>query len=223
MKILLLEDELMLQSAISEYLETLGHECLVFNDGIKVKDYLKSNKCDLFIFDINVPSLNGLALFEYLKSINCFTSVIFISALIDIQSITKAFTLGASDYLKKPFHLQELGLRVQKISKEIKNEQRQHIVLSQNYYYEKYTNKLYFNKVEQILTKKQSDIMKCLCLNIESIIDFDLLREYVWNNSLVTDATIRTEISRLKKVIKEDIIQNHKGMGYKISRYITTI
>ncbi len=223
MKILLLEDELMLQSSITEYLDTLGHICTTFSDGIKTKESLEHLKYDLIILDINVPSLNGLDLFEHIKKNDCHTPVIFISALIDIQNITKAFNLGAADYIKKPFHLKELGLRVQKISKEIQDKKRHHIILSLNYSYSKDENKLFFNKQVQILTKKQSDIIKCLCINIGTIIDFDILREYVWNGDLVIDATIRTEISRLRKVLKKDFIQNHKGVGYKIDRYILNV
>ncbi len=222
MKILLLEDELMLQTSIAEYLETLGHICINFSDGIQAKLSLETTKYDLMIFDINVPSLNGLELFEYIKHNDCHTPVIFISALIDIENITKAFTLGAADYIKKPFHLRELGLRVQRISKNIEDKNRQHIILSENYRYFKDEEKLFFNEKIHILTKKQSDIVHCLCKNIGTIINFDILREYIWNANLVTDATIRTEISRLRKVLKEDFIQNHKGIGYKIDRYMLT-
>jgi DNA-binding response OmpR family regulator len=213
----------MLQTSITEYLETLNHICYSFSDGLEAQKTLEKNNYDLMIFDINIPSLNGLKLFEYIKKQNCNTPVIFISALIGIKNITKAFTLGAADYIKKPFHLKELGLRVQKISKDIKNKKREHIILSRNYSYSKDENRLFFNNEIQILTKKQSDIIKCLCHNIGSIINFDLFREYVWDNNLVSDATIRTELSRLKKVLREDFIQNHKGLGYKCNRYILNI
>jgi len=223
MKILLLEDELMLQSSIVEYLETLGHQCLAFNDGLVVENILKESSFDLLILDINVPSLSGLDLLKNIKKKDCHTPVIFISALIDIENITEAFDLGASDYLKKPFHLKELALRVQKVSKDISDNKREHIVLSKNYTYSKEYNKLFFNKEIQILTKKQSDIIKCLGQNIGTIINFDILREYIWNADLVSDATIRTEISRLRKVLKEDFIQNHKGLGYRVDRYIANV
>lgn len=221
MKILLLEDEIMLQSSIIEYLETLNHKCFGFGDGLECKASLQRDKYDLLIFDINVPSLNGLELFEYIKSKDCHTPVIFISALIDIENITKAFTIGATDYIKKPFHLKELGLRVQKTSKDIDDKKRQHISLSINYSYSKDDNKLFFNNELQHLTNKQARIIKCLCNNIGNIINFDILLEYVWDNDIVSDATMRTEISRLRKALKEDFIQNHKGLGYKIDRYIS--
>lgn len=223
MKILLLEDELMLQSSIEEYLEDLGHEVDVYSDGLKAKEALEQKLYDLLIFDINVPQLDGLSLLKLLNTDHCYTPVIFISALVDIENITQAFTLGAADYIKKPFHLKELGLRVQKISKDIDDERRQHVILSANYSYVKENGELLYNKQIQNLTKKQYDIIQCLCKNIGTIISVDILREYVWEGEPVSDATIRTEISRLRRVLKEDFIQNHKGMGYKIDRYIAHV
>lgn len=213
----------MLQSSIAEYLETLGHECDVYSDGAKAKTALDDTLYDLLIFDINVPQLDGLSLLKQLNTNNCFTPVIFISALIDIESITNAFTLGAADYIKKPFHLKELGLRVQKISKDIDDGKRLHIILSTNYSYAKDSGDLLYNKQPQTLTKKQYDIIQCLCKNIGTIISVDILREYVWEGEPVSDATIRTEISRLRRVLKEDFIQNHKGMGYKVERFIASV
>jgi len=220
MKILLLEDELMLQSSIVEYLETLGHVCSAFTNGAKAQNSLQKQQYDLMIFDINIPSINGLELLENIREKDCHTPVIFISALIDIESITRAFNLGAADYIKKPFHLQELGLRVQKVSKDIEDSMRQHIMLTENYSYAKDEARLFFNKDEHILTKKQSDIIRCLCQNIGTIVNFDILQEYVWGSDIVSDATMRTEISRLRKALKEDFIQNYKGLGYKVDRYI---
>lgn len=223
MKILLLEDELMLQSSILEYLETLGHNCKVFSDGIKAQESIETTIYDLLILDINVPSISGLELVENIKKFHYNSPVIFISALVDIENISKAFDLGASDYIKKPFHLKELALRVQKISKDIQDSSRQHTLLSKSYSFVKDGGKLLYNKEEQILTKKQYHIIECLCKNIGTIINFDIFREYAWESDIVSDATIRAEISRLRKVLKEDFIQNHKGLGYKVDRYIKTV
>lgn len=222
MKILLLEDELMLKSSIVEYLETLGHKCVAFLNGEEARESFTDNCYDLLIFDINVPDLSGLELLKHLKNNNCNTPVIFISAMVDIENITEAFDLGASDYIKKPFHLKELALRVQKISNEIDHTKREHILLSPNYSYIKKDNKLLYNNTEQVLTKKQHSIIECLCQNIGTIINFDIFREYAWGSDLVSDATIRAEISRLRKVLKEDFIQNHKGVGYKVDRFVAS-
>lgn len=219
MKIFLLEDEKMLQTSIVEYLETLGHQCFAINDGLKGCEHLENECYDLLILDINVPTLNGLDLLEKLNQGRCNTPAIFISALIDIEKISEAFELGAADYIKKPFHLKELALRVEKVANELLKAKREHIVLSQSYSYIKKENKLLFQGKEQILTKKQHLIIECFCQNIGSMITFDIFREYAWHNDFVSDATIRAELSRLRKSLKEDFIQNYKGVGYKVNRY----
>ena len=116
MKILLLEDELMLQSSIEEYLIHLGHVVSSFAKGDFALESLKNEPYDILILDINVPHVDGFELLEHLRNSDILTPTIFISALVEIDDITKAFSLGASDYLKKPFHLKELGLRLNNIA-----------------------------------------------------------------------------------------------------------
>jgi DNA-binding response OmpR family regulator len=220
MKILLLENDQILQNTIKEYLVNLGHHCVSCFYPQDAKLYLEDTVCDLLILNIDEKTLDGLELFADLKLTNFTTPIMFISTLIDIETISKAFDMGGSEYLKKPFHLKELGYRLQKLSYEIENIKREHILLSPNYSYIKKENKLLYNNLVQPLTKKQFHIIECLCRNLGTIINFDLFREYVWGADLVSDATIRTEISRLRKVLKEDFIQNYKGIGYKVDRYV---
>jgi len=217
MKILLLEDELMLQSSINEYLETLGHQIDCFSDGEIAQQNLDKNEYDLLILDINVPNIDGLELIKNLHNNYTYTPVIFISANSDINTISEAFELGAIDYLKKPFHLKELGLRIQKEIAHIQQQRKKHIVLSKNYSFSMEENTLYFNNKVHQLTNKRLQIIKYLASNFGIVITIDTLREYIWNGEPVSDATIRTEINRLKKSLKEDFIKNIKGVGYTIN------
>ncbi len=217
MKILLLEDELMLNSAISEYLNSIGHQVDSFNDGQTVINNIDNNY-DLLILDINVPLLDGFEVLELLNNKKIFIPTIFISALQDIEDITKGYELGCKEYLKKPFHLAELGIKINQI---LKNEQQttSHIRFSKNYSYSKADKILYFNNEPQNLTKKQLEIIHILALNINIIVDFERFRIDVWDAEDIDNPTIRAEISRLKKFLKEDFIKNIRGFGYKIDRY----
>ncbi len=219
MKILLLEDELMLQNAIEEYLVALGYRVNCFSDGLATQQELEKQEYDLLILDINVPNISGLNIIKDIQNNNTFTPTIFISANTDIDTISYAFELGAIDYLKKPFHLKELGLRITKELAQLETSKSINIQLSKNYSFSKDENALYFNKEIQKLTNKKLQIVKYLALNIGIIITIDTLREYIWDNEPVSDATIRTEVSRLKKILKEDFIENIKGVGYTINRY----
>jgi len=91
MKILLLEDEIMLNESICEYLESDGHKVESFVDGIKAFEAIKNSSFDLLILDINVPGIDGLTFLEELHELKIHVSVIYISALVDIEDISRAY------------------------------------------------------------------------------------------------------------------------------------
>ncbi|MGB5793724.1 response regulator transcription factor [Poseidonibacter sp.] len=217
MKILLLEDELMLNNAICEYLKNIGHMVESFTDGQDVLDNVDSS-FDLLILDINVPTKDGFEILSELNDRKMYIPAIYISALIDIEDITKAYNLGCREYIKKPFHLEELGIKINQILKKDQNN-TSHIKFSENYSYSKDKQTLYFNGEPQSLTKKQLEIIHILALNINMIVDFERFRIDIWDGENIDNPTIRAEISRLKKSIKEDFIKNIRGLGYKIDRY----
>jgi len=217
MKILLLEDEIMLNESIQEFLEAQGHVVDTFFNGLKAYEAIKENSYDLLILDINVPGMDGLSFLEKIHELKIHVPTIYISALVDIEDISRAYTLGCYDYLKKPFHLKELALRLDRIV--LSNETpRVHLRLSKNYSYDQEHSTLLFNGVPQTLTKRQSQIIDLLARNRGHVVDFEQFCIYVWDDQVVDNATIRAEINRLKKFLQEDIISNIRGMGYMIDK-----
>ncbi|MDD2782005.1 response regulator transcription factor [Sulfuricurvum sp.] len=215
MKILLLEDEQMLSEAINEYLLSAGHRVTSFYDGIDALDALQKETFDLLILDINVPGIDGLDLLEQLHALKIRPPAIYISALVDIEGISRAYDLGCYDYLKKPFHLKELSLRIDKVMQSCTTPQN-HLRLSKSYAYDASTSTLMCDNVTQTLTKRQLQIIDLLARNRGRVVDFDQFRNYVWDEEYVDNATIRAEVSRLKKSLKEDFIQNIRALGYMI-------
>jgi len=215
LKILLLEDEAMLSEAINEYLASLGHRISLFEDGTDALERLKTETFDLLVLDINVPGINGLELLEQLHALKIRTPAIYISALVDIEGISRAYDLGCYDYLKKPFHLKELSLRIDKVMQSCAIPQS-HLKLSKSYSYDAATSTLMCENVTQPLTKRQLQIIDLLARNRGRIVDFDQFRAYIWDEEYVDNATIRAEVSRLKKSLKEDFIQNIRSLGYMI-------
>jgi len=217
MKILLLEDEVMLNESICEYLESQGHTIESFFDGERAYESIVSSSYDLLMLDINVPSIDGLSILEKLHSKKVHVPTIYISALVDIEDISRAYDLGCYDYLKKPFHLKELALRLDRIK--LANETpRVHLRLSKNYSYDQEHSKLLFKQQVQTLTKRQAQIIDILARNRGMVVDFEQFSIYVWDEQVVDNATIRAEVNRLKKFLQEDIIINVRGMGYMIEK-----
>lgn len=217
MKILLLEDDIMLNEMITEYLTSTGHSITSTTKGDECLNILEEEKFDLLILDINVPNIDGLTVLEQLHEKKRMIPTIFISALIDIEDINRAFNIGCHDYLKKPFHLRELTLRINKILKTNIAPQK-HKRLSKNYSFDAETMTLYFNNEPHILPKRQLQIIELLAHNRSLVVQYDMFRTYVWNDDFIDNATIRAEVNRVKKVLKEDFIKNIRGSGYMVER-----
>jgi len=217
MKILLLEDDLLLNEAITQYLTTTGHAVFAARDGFKALKILNEEKFDLLVLDINVPGIDGLSLLEKMHDQKRMIPTIYISALIDIEDISKAFDLGCYDYLKKPFHLKELNLRINKIMK-TGIVPTQHKRLSKYYSFDEETLTLYFNNEPHILSNRQLKIIEVLAKNRSLVVNYDMFRIYAYNDEDIDNATIRAEVNRVKKELKEDFIINIRSNGYMIKR-----
>jgi len=217
MKILLLEDDQLLNNAISKFLTLKGHKVHTFREGKSAKKSIEEMPYDLLILDINVPYINGLTLFEEIQKKKIQIHTIFISAIIDIDDISRAFDLGCHDYLKKPFHLKELELRIDKLlqSSYIPNT---HLRLSQNYSLDLENETLMFHGETQTLSERHLKIIILLANNRNRVVDYALFQEYAWDCMDVEVPTIRAEINRIKKLLKEDIIINIRNMGYMIKK-----
>ena len=217
MKILLLEDDIMLNDTITEYLNSVGHVVTSVKDGNECIEVLETKKFDFLVFDINVAYIDGLSILEKLHKQKRMVPTIFISALIDIEDITRAFDIGCHDYLKKPFHLKELTLRIDKILKTA-DVPMKHKRVSKSYSFDCENMTLYFNNEPQVITKRQLQIIELLTNNRSLVCNYDMFRDYVWNDDFIDNATIRAEVNRVKKVLKEDFIVNIRGIGYMIER-----
>ncbi len=214
MKILLLEDDVMLNRAITQFLQSTGHIIRSARDGNNCLKILEEEEFELLILDINVPDINGFEILETLHKKDVIIPTIYISALIDIEDISRAFELGCYDYLKKPFHLKELALRINKISQS-KTNKKNIQKLSDKYSFNPNTLSLLYNNEVQSLPKRHIQIIQLLARYKNSVVNYDMFREFVWKDE-VDNATIRAEVNRVKKSLKEDFIANIRGFGYII-------
>jgi len=219
-KILLLEDDQLLNSAIGKFLVLKGHTVSVFRDGLSAKNAIKIDVYDLLILDINVPHLSGLDLLEEIHNEKIQVHTIFISALKDIGDISRAFDLGCHDYLKKPFHLKELELRIDKLL-QTTYVPKCHIRLTSNYSLDVENEQLLFNAEIQTLSERHMKIIILLANNRNRVVHYTHFEEYAWDGMEIEIPTIRAEINRLKKLLKEDMIINIRNIGYMIKNHNT--
>ncbi|RUM70220.1 MAG: DNA-binding response regulator, partial [Sulfurovum sp.] len=112
MKILLLEDDQILCNSLKEFLELEGYSVDIAYRGPEAFDLTFENTYDLYILDVNVPEVDGFSVLSSLRESGDETPAIYITALTDINSISKGFAMGAEDYIKKPFDPEELVIRI---------------------------------------------------------------------------------------------------------------
>ena len=210
MKIFLLEDDYSLNETIKEMLELNCHEIDSFYDGEVAYNNITYNY-DLYILDINAPSLDGIELLKLIKKLNSQTNIIMISANININKIKEAYNYGCGDYLKKPFDIEELILKVERFDNKEKN-----IVLDNNTYFSLITNELYINSQKVELTKKEKDLLILLLENRGKTISYENIEDFVYKREAKTSDAIRSLVKRLRKKIPIDLILNSIDEGYFI-------
>ncbi len=207
MNILLLEDDAILSSTIINLLSLEQYNITHATNGSEVLDFTFNNSYDLYLFDINVPLINGIDLLNDLRNAGDTTPTFFISALIDIDSISKAFDSGCDDYIKKPFEFDELLIRIKSILK------RSYGSLKYNdIKYDTNTKQVTKNNIVIKLGSIETAIFELFIKNISSIVSKDSIYEQMDNP---TSVALRVHISRLKKLLDLNIV-NIRGIGYRL-------
>lgn len=210
MKIFLLEDDYSLNESIKEMLETENFIVDSFYEGDVAYENIIGDY-ELYIFDINVPNIDGLYLLEHIKNINPNSKVIMISANINIDQIKEAYLKGCDDYIKKPFDIEELLLKINKYT------QKPHIIiLDENLYFNKNDKKLFLNNIEIELTKKERNLLILLINNKSNKVSHSQIEDYIYDRVSKSSDAIRSLVKRLRRKITKDIIFNSLDEGYYI-------
>lgn len=207
MKILLLEDDQILSDSLREFLELEGYQVDVAHRGPEVFDLTFSQKYDLYILDVNVPEINGFDVLSELKDAGDDTPAIYITALTDINSISKGFAIGAEDYIKKPFDPEELLIRIKR------KYQKDDVLI--------YLNDIVYNPVTRVLQKEgqtiglgdvQENIFHTLITEQNKIVDSYTLMDFLEQPSA---NALRVNLAKLKNKLGIEI-KNIRGRGYMI-------
>jgi len=139
-----------------------------------------------------------------------------ISAMVDISNVKKAYALGCSDYLKKPFELAELELRMDAIMKSFHF--KEYIEFKNGYKYDLIEKQLFKEKEAIVLSKKQNEILYLLIKNIGRVLSFDTIADFIYEDAFKDMHTISSHIRDIRKHIDFELIKNVRGVGYIIKK-----
>ncbi|MDF1883457.1 response regulator transcription factor, partial [Sulfurimonas sp. SAG-AH-194-C21] len=174
-----------------------------------------SKKYDLFIFDINVTGKNGLDLLEELRSYRDTTPAIFITAYTDTAYLQRAFDLGAHDYIKKPFELEELHARILNTKRLFNIDTNTEIQISKTMRFCSLKNEVFEDGKTISLGAKDSKLLAYFLNNTARLISTEELTQNVWDyDSMPSDATLRSHIRTIRDIIGKEKIVTVRGEGY---------
>ena len=206
-RLLLLEDDPNLAKTLIKYLKFNNYEVDWAKDGEEAVELSYDNNYHLYLFDINVPLLNGIDLLKSLRDAEDFTPTIIISALVDIESVTKGFMAGADDYLKKPFDPEELLLRIK-----VKTASLQESITFKEYELHLQSSEIFRKGEPLFLGSVQKGIFSTLIKNQPNPVTYDELMNLLDKPS---ENALRVNIAKLKKALNIEI-KSIRGVGYKI-------
>ncbi|MBU1657656.1 response regulator transcription factor [bacterium] len=214
MKILLMEDDAVLSDILLDYLRESWHVDYAFNHE-EVYKKLETSRYDLFIFDINVAGKSGLELLQELREFNNTTPTIIITAYTDTAYLKKAFAMGAHDYIKKPFELEELNARIQNTQKLFNIDVDTKINITPEILFLPELKKIQKNSISFSLSAKDNAILMYFIANKKRVISNDELIQNIWDfDSMPSDATIRSHIRTLRELLGKERIKTIRANGY---------
>jgi DNA-binding response OmpR family regulator len=214
--ILLLEDDIQLSDTVKQFLELKGYDVLVAYDGVHAEELVYEKHIDLMLLDVKVPYVSG---FDFLKAVRAEgkeTPAIFITSLNSVEDVEKGFALGCDDYIRKPFALKELLVRVESLMKRSFGTHDEKIVIDDG---------LFFDVKELVLTKEGNRVslktkeLKLLALFLQhtnELLEYEKINETLWEyDEEPSSGSLRTYIKTLRAAIGKEKIETIKNIGYR--------
>ncbi len=223
-KILLAEDDENLGSLLKEYLNAKGYSTFLYPDGEAAWNAFSKNEYDMCIIDIMMPKMDGYTLAKEIRKINTTIPFIFLTAKTLKDDVLEGFSIGADDYITKPFSMEELLYRLKAIlrrtSQSDSDEQNSDVFQIGSYTFDANIQLLKKEEEEKKLTTKESELLKLLCTNKNQMLERNYALRTIWEDDSYFNArSMDVYITKLRKYLKDDpsiqIINVH-GKGYKL-------
>ena len=213
MKVLIIEDDVQLNIAISEFCKLKAFDIVSVKDGLKALDQIDNEHFDLYIIDINIPRISGLDLLKHIRKTDLDTPVIIITASLEIKNFSTAFENGCSEYIKKPFHLKELDIRINNL---LALNQPVTMIVNDELAYDLNREEFYYQNKPIRLRYKEKRFCAILMKHINTVVSNEMIHDYVWEGEIKETYPLRQLLVELRKKLPSDIIQTKIREGYMI-------
>ena len=218
-KLLLLEDDITLNETIVDYFESLDYEIISVYNGSDALDMIYEKNFDLLLLDVNVPDIDGFEILKSIRKSNNTTPAIFITSLNSMDDVEDGYESGCDDYIRKPFALKELKLRVETILKRgFFHSNATKVEIDKNIYYDTASDILNVNDQEIQLKNKDAKLLKLFLQNKDKLVTHETIYSTLWEyDEEISESALRTYIKNLRKLLGKEKIVSIKKLGYRFT------
>lgn len=219
-KVLYVEDETFLAKIVSETLESRGYDVVLEEDGGKALQRFSDVKPDVCVLDIMLPNKDGFTIADEIREKDTEVPIIFLSARSQTSDVLNGFKLGANDYIRKPFSIEELIVRIENVlrNKTAPVEEQEEVKIGQ-YTFNIRRQTLNHPEEQRKLSYRESELLKLLCENRDKIVERSEILTLLWgSDSFFNSRTLDVYITKLRGYLKHDPsieIITIKGIGYR--------
>ncbi len=219
-RVLLAEDEPNLGEIVKESLETRDFEVYLAKDGKEASEVFEKQQPDILVLDVMMPKKDGFTLAKEIREFNSQIPIIFLTAKSQTKDVIDGFEYGGNDYLKKPFSMEELIVRIKSLLKRIEVKHDIENLIIGDYIFNYTKQILIYNNQSELLTHKESELLYHLFLKKNELLDRTLILKKLWgNDDFFSTRSMDVFISKLRKKLQKDNsiqIINVRGFGYKL-------
>lgn len=214
--ILLLEDNKQLSDTVKQYLNYNNYEVLCAYDALQAQDIMYEKQIDLMLLDVKVPHQSGFDFLESIRKKAIDVPAIFITSLNSVENVTRGFDMGCDDYIRKPFELKELLVRVESLLKRRYGTREEKIDLGNGYLFD--TKEIFLTQHNQkvALKNKESRLLALFLEYPNELLTYDKIFERLWNyDEEPSPGSLRAYVKTVRNVLGKENIETIKNVGYR--------
>lgn len=218
-KLLLLEDDIALSDTIVDFFESLGYSITPVYDGNTAQEAIYESSFDLLLLDVNVPDINGFEILKSAREQGSTTPAVFITSLNSMSDLENGYDSGCDDYIRKPFALKELKLRVESILKrDFFHNNSDKVEIDADISYDTHSGVLRVDKDEIQLNNKEAKLLKLFLQNRDKLVTHESIYSALWYyDEEISESALRTYIKNLRKYLGKEKIVSIKKLGYRFT------
>lgn len=224
LQLLFVEDDPYLGTIVNDLLGLEGYQVQFFREAETAWEYFSQKGADICIFDVMLPGMDGFDLARKIRVLDKNVPILFLTAKSQKEDVIKGFQTGADDYLKKPFAMEELVLRIGALLRRsggvIPEENEGSLFSFGKYLYDRQSAVIQYDGQRYTLTHRESEMLHIFCKNLNQLVERELILKKVWGDDSYFNArSMDVFLAKLRKHFRDDpkvSLVNIRGKGFKL-------